>query len=334
MIVICKQNHFRSDVSSLRLSARVSPGISDSLWLLLPGRQACTRVGRPTRTATNHSSSSKLYEEGLIQNLEFWGAFPHCVCCHYSLNRSPQVVSFPFWEIWAARRKWSPPNKSWAISYLPGYLNCFYMGYYFLIPLPDLRERMGGHIFYISGLCCRCIALWTLIHFTADTHNAKRFCAPKTPGVPAVKKCLSSLFLRCLLNSECPAPWLRCTQQLVIPVTRILAPGLSSDTQGGFFCRGEQQCALMLSVDMVMTVGTTVMRITTKSVNSATIYSNRTKKDDRDTLKPGPRVASLRLFQQKKKNHAQASTVLNVTGQEKAHATFQDWQRSFRSLFL
>lgn len=75
---------------------------------------------------------------------------------------------------------------------------------------------------------------------------------------------------------------------------------------GWVFCRGAQRCAadylntVMLSLDMVMTVGTTVMRITNKSVNSATMYSNRTKKDDRNTLKPGPRVASLRLFQQKK----------------------------------
>lgn len=97
---------------------------------------------------------------------------------------------------------------------------------------------------------------------------------------------------------------------------------------GWVFCRGAHWCAadyfntVMLSLDMVMTVGTTVMRITNKSVNSATMYSNRTKKDDRNTLKPGPRVASLRLFQQKKKNHAQALMVLNVTGQLKAHTTF------------
>lgn len=110
---------------------------------------------------------------------------------------------------------------------------------------------------------------------------------------------------------------------------------------GWFFCRGVQRCAadyfntVMLSLDMVTTVGTTVMRITNKSVNFP-IHSNTTKKDDRDTLKPGPRVAFPRLFKQKKKKKSCPGFYgleCDRTG-ECTYNFLPDWQRSSRSIFL
>lgn len=62
------------------LRARVSRHICLSV-LLLPGQQTCTHVGRPTPTARHNCSGSKLYGEGLIQNLELFVSF------HYSLNQ-------------------------------------------------------------------------------------------------------------------------------------------------------------------------------------------------------------------------------------------------------
>lgn len=53
----------------------VSPGISVSLWLLLPGQQRCIRAGGPTPTARDNCSGSKLYGEGLIQDLELCVSF-------------------------------------------------------------------------------------------------------------------------------------------------------------------------------------------------------------------------------------------------------------------
>lgn len=132
----------------------------------------------------------------------------------------------------------------------------------------------GGHIFYILGLYCRCIALWTLIHFTSDAHKAKCYIAPKMPGFPAVKECLLSLFLWCWLNSECLAPRVRCTQQLFIPVSRILAPGLSFSMQAGwvfvvewklFYCT-DYFNTVMLSLWHVTTAVSTIMTTTNKYI--------------------------------------------------------------------
>lgn len=89
---------------------------------------------------------------------------------------------------------------------------------------------------------------WTLIHFTTDSRKAKYFSASEAPGVPAVKKSLSSLRLWCLLKSECLTPWLRCTQQLFIPIRRVLAPQLSSTQAGWLFCAGAGGSDILLSI--------------------------------------------------------------------------------------
>lgn len=161
--------------------------------------------------------------------------------------------------------------------------------HYFLTLLPDFREGMWAHIFYSRFMLQ---GHWTLIHFTTDPHKAKYFSASKAPGVPAVKKSLPSLRLWCLLNSEHLSPWLRCTQQLYIPVRRVLAPQLSSSTEAGWLF-----CALSRGSDMLLSIGYMVMTMLLLwwelQINIRTshtkMYSKRTKEDDRNTPKPGPR---------------------------------------------
>lgn len=105
-------------------------------------------------------------------------------------------------------------------------LQQLFRDHYFLNLLPDFGEGMQGHIFYILGLGCRGIRL---VHTSPPTLT-KLNISPHQRRLesPAVKKSLPSLRLWCLLNSECLALWLRCIQQLVIPVRRVLAPQFTS----------------------------------------------------------------------------------------------------------
>ena len=123
--------------------------------------------------------------------------------------------------------------------------------YHYCLTLPpDFGEVRQGHIFYVVEEFD--------IHFTANSHESKYVFASKVPGVPAVKKSLSSPRLWCLLNSECLAPWLRCTQQLFIPVRRVLAPQL-------FFCAAAGGSDLLHAYVYV----TIIIRITNKHLSKS-----------------------------------------------------------------